>query len=199
MCSSILEQYESVILEKTLKFLEEKGVSLKYVVMIFDGFMLPTNDCSAQLILDINEYILKCSFIDLTIPATFLIKQMNPIDVSKLSIDEKELKKEMRDSWYKTTKDELEMGLCRIDQPLQYLLTNTQNSVYILNKNELCERFSERNFYGDYFIKSWLDDPTKRKYDCIDFLPPPKVCPLKFIIYGRGLRLKHQMTQQTQV
>jgi hypothetical protein len=178
LCSYILEQYESVILEKTLLFLEERGIPLKYVVMIFDGFMLPNEHYTPELLVDINEYIFKTLMNDLYIPATFLIKPMNPIDVSKLSVDEKELKKQIKIEWYKTTKDELEKTLCRITQPLQYLILDPDTkSVYILAKNELMERFSERNCQGSYFIKDWLDDPTKRKYQSIDFLPPPKVCP----------------------
>jgi hypothetical protein len=178
LCSYILEQYESVILEKTLMFLETRGMSLKYIVMIFDGFMIPNQDFTPELLADINEYIFKTMINDLYIPAIFLNKPMNPIDVTKLSIDEKELKKQKITAWYNATKIELEKSLCRINQPLQYLITNeTVNSVYILAKPELMERFSERNCQGTYFIKQWLDDPTKIKYESIDFLPPPKVCP----------------------
>lgn len=175
LCAEILQSFENKCLQSALGFFESKEIPITNFILMFDGFMIPVDLWNSGLLDELNEHIVK----DTEIPAIFVKKDMT--DIFKIPsdwvYDAKQLKKNEIKEWYAREKPEFEKTVCRIVQPLQYLIENTDNSIYLCNKQEFVERFSEINCQGEYFTKIWLDDPNKRKYTKIEFLPPPKIVP----------------------
>lgn len=173
LCAEILQELENKCLQSALGFLVEQGVPIENFVLMFDGFM--ANSFDLDLLVGLNEYVFKQT----GIPAIYVKKEMTDIFVipADWGYDPKELKQREINAWYLREKETFELLNCRIEQPLQYLYQNTDNSIYLFAKNELLEKYSEINYKGTYFSKLWMDDPKKKKFVKIDFLPPPKICP----------------------
>jgi len=173
LCAEVLQGFENKCLQAALRFCDSKGIPITNFILMFDGFMIPIPLFYETLIAELNEWVLK----ETEIPAVFVKKEMN--DIFKIPddwiYDEKELKNKNVTEWYQREKMEFEKTICRIEQPLQYLQENTDNSIYLCNKQELGERCEEINYQGNFFVKMWCMDGKKRKYRKIDFLPPPKI------------------------
>jgi len=81
--ANVLQKYENDILEQVLTFLAEK-VPLKNFVKIFDGFLLPKEYFTEQLLDDINEEVFKT----LGIPVQFIQKSFDEtIDTSTFEMN----------------------------------------------------------------------------------------------------------------
>jgi len=173
LCSEILQGFENTCLQTALQFFETKNVNISNFILMFDGFQMPIELWYPELLDELNAYILEQTKIN----AVFVKKEMDDIFAvpNDWIYDPKELKNREIREYYDREKIEFEKTICRIEQPLQYLEQNTDNSIYLCNKNELAEKFAYLNCHGTYFIKMWSEDKYQKKYKKIDFLPPPKV------------------------
>jgi hypothetical protein len=196
LCSFILQDLENKCLQSALEFLETK-MSIENFVLMFDGFMMPIENYSIEVVNEMNEHVFKQTGIN----AVFVKKEMeSPFHIPhNWNYDEKELKKKETNNWYSREKIEFEKTVCRIEQPLMYLIQNKDNSVYMCNKNEITERFSYINFKNQDFTKLWFRDKEQRKYDKIDFLPPPKRCEPEIFNLWTGFEIEKTLDPETTV
>lgn len=189
LCSEVLQGFENKCLQSALGFFEQKNIPIENFILMFDGFMFPVDLFYETLLTELNEYVAK----DTEIPVVFVKKEMN--EVFKIPhdwiYDANALKKNEINEWYQREKIEFEKTICRIEEPIQYCVEHNDNSIYLCQKNELVERFSEINYQGTYFTKMWCDDNKKRKYRKIDFLPPPRVAGPDIYNLWSGFEIEH--------
>ena len=81
---------------------------------------------------------------------------------------------------YLIMKRKFETNVCRILEPLVYVVENTDNTFSFLNSSLLRERFLSWTLKNDkgknvQFIDCWLRDKNNRTYNKLDFLPNEQV------------------------
>jgi hypothetical protein len=90
---------------------------------------------------------------------------------------------------YDSVKNDFEKTCFKINDPVGYgeESTNDQGQIELKGRSrkDFTDRFCDLWFTkivkgeerSERFIDVWLGDPTKRRYEKIDFLPPPRHCP----------------------
>ena len=189
----ILSQYyqiqEKKIIDNALKWCEAN----KFVVgtLIHDGFLIEKDDRIKKEIKDLNLYIKNTGY-DLE----FILKPMDKL----LNIPSNILYKTKRDyeeeekEQYKNLKDEFEKNNAKILNPLVWITTDSTGAKcfekhsnfkakYIdwkkATRNGKIMKFSlfTENGKPKTFIENYLNDPNKKSFDKIDFIPNENECP----------------------
>lgn len=189
----IISQYyqihEKIIINEALKWCEANNFVVGTI--IHDGFLLEKDERILNEIENLNEYI-KLKGYDLN----FIIKKMEKI----LNIPNEILYKTKKDyqqeekEKYKNLKDKFEKKNSKILNPLVWITTD-------INGNKCFEK--NNNFKAKYidwseavkngrilkfsiwteggkpktFIENYINDPEKKLYDSIDFIPNISLCP----------------------
>lgn len=197
LCASILQDLENNCLQCALEYIISKDIDIKNFVLMFDGFMIPSNLFYDTLLDEVNQFVLEKT----GIPVQYVEKPMTDVFVVPLDwiYDEKELKKRETDEWYKLEKVKFEEKVSRINYPEVSYLEQLGDRIELSKKETMAERYSHINFKGSYFFNIWKDDPTKRQYDRIDFLPPPKVCPANYYNLWNGFEIENALNPETDI
>lgn len=103
-----------------------------------------------------NRHKLKSDFM-------FTIEEQQQIDNEDTEITDE----------YIIKRREFEKQVCMILNPLVYPCVEEDDTITLLNRNQLYERFTSMTIgpKKHSFIKTWLLDPMKRQYRTVDFIP----------------------------
>ena len=189
MISQYYGIHEKIIIDNCIKWCD----AFKFVIgtLIHDGFLLEIEERFKNEIKDLNIYI-KNSGYDLEL----VIKPMNklleiPNDIlykTKRNYEEEEKLE------YKKLRDEFELNNAKILNPLVWITTDSTGSKcfekysnfkskYIdwqkATRNGKILKFSiyTENNKPKTFIENYLNDPNKKIYDRVDFIPDCNQCP----------------------
>lgn len=168
--SLFLQGEEHKILMAIDEALKIEGRSMD--TYIFDGGLVrklsDENELPATIIKKCEEHVKNVTTYDIKL----IVKDLETsfkFDDGENVADYRNMKKEFEKTHFKT--------MC----PLMYVEQKADGSFYFRDTKELCGAFRNKYCYvlGDKvrFIDCWLDDPTIRTYDKVDFLPPPLHCP----------------------
>ncbi len=182
-------QQEWLVLEKSMDFLKAKGFHI--CADLHDGFFCKKEGDNVSIFRDkVNDALQELNLFisqETKLNVHFIIKDMtDTLDLDFCDIENKDQKETWQDDEvYKGLKTEFEKTVCKITNHGKFIQENKYNGSFIIkSKNELqttFEDYSLDTFYhisnGANFINSWLKDPTKRKYDDMDFIPDHTKCP----------------------
>jgi hypothetical protein len=169
LCYEIIEKYESDIIESAVKFLEERGLPIEFIILMFDGFLLPVELFTQELLNDLNEEIFKQT----TIPVDFIKKEMTdcfaiPAD---WEYDKKEIVKKQNYEKYLLQKKDFELKFQKIISAGLFLQFEN-NEINYFSETKL--KISYKHLPGK-FIDCWITDPYMKLYDTMGVYP--KNCP----------------------
>jgi len=170
LCHNILEKYESEILESAVKFLDERGVPIQNIILMFDGFMLPIEHYTDELLVDINQHIFKQT----TIPVEFIKKEMNDCFVipDNWEYDKKQIIKDQFYQKYLLTKKEFEKTFQKIISAGLFVRFEN-NDINYFTEHKL--KVAYKHLLGGKFIDIWCCDENMKLYDSMGVYP--KNCP----------------------
>jgi hypothetical protein len=178
MMNIILCKIENTILLTAVQYLKSLGFYID--VLIFDGFMIRKVDgfnITDDLLYNLSKYVLDKTGFNIT----FLEKEIKTnIDLSKYPdplIDEKE------EETYFKDKEEFEKTHCKIVSNGTFISILSDGTINKQKENEFIISYKDIHstliidgvLQKINFIKYWLLDPNKRKYEQMKFLPPPLV------------------------
>ena len=192
--SRILQFEENKMLECYLEYCYDNGLIEKYkngfqVALIFDGFQLIKNDDINDDLLDkLRQYALDKTGFDVKLKYKPFDNSINIPDelfeaFNNDPIDDDDVEDEFIDDSiksYEDTKIEFEKTHCKIMFP-PCIYTINDNKDFIESFKQAKDSFSHINCYiivkkkktiRDFF-SLWIKDPNIRKYNIIEWKPPP--------------------------
>jgi len=99
---------------------------------------------------------------------------------------------------YSVLKAEFEKIHFKVMRPVMYVESLDDGDFYMRNPTDLRDAFGNLHCLVDdkptSFVKVWLADPLLRKYDCIEFMPPPLKCPSNVFNMWHGFAIERVET-----
>ncbi len=189
MISQYYQIEEKKIIDNALKWCEANKFEVG--TLIHDGFLIEKDERIKKEIKDLNSYI-KGTGYDLE----FIIKPMNkildiPTDIlykTKRDFEEEQIEK------YKKLKEEFEETNAKILNPLVWITTDSEGNKCFEKHSNFKAKYIDwkkathngkilkfdlftENGKPKTFIENYLNDPNKKSYDRIDFIPDINECP----------------------
>jgi hypothetical protein len=176
---SVVSQLIQDVENDVIQCLDEYLTSQEYSVdtLIFDGVLVRNDKPLTQGLLDkASEYVDD----ETGYKVKFLVKpfdQSITLPENILTVDEE----------YAVIKKEFEKTVCKIMNPLSYMVRTKDNRLIFKTRLDLINTYENHSDWKGTtvtggrtpksFIENWLKDPKNMSYESIDFLPPPITCP----------------------
>jgi hypothetical protein len=189
--SVILQEYETLIIEKAMSFVESQKCSV--TSYNYDGFQIRKVAHIDQLVTDLNNVIAETEFNKFKFEnIKFIVKPFkNALDVkvvvlNSINYDNKEMTKTTN---YKKQKEYFERFHAKIETPFCYIRHDENGTMFIKPKdlNSIYNpittattirdnpRIKASKFFG--FIDGWSYDENQRTYYTYNYYPEPSMCP----------------------
>jgi hypothetical protein len=173
--SQVVQEIENNIIQCLDEFLTSKDYNVD--TLIFDGVLVRNNKKLTQDMLNLaSDYI--CD--ETGYRVKLLVK---PFDET-LKVPDTLMSE---DEEYAELKKEFEKNVCKIMNPLSYLVMTKDNQFIYKTRVDLINTYENHSDWKGTtivggklrksFIENWVKDPRNLSYDKIDFLPPPLQCP----------------------
>jgi hypothetical protein len=171
--SLFLQDWERRILEEVYNYLcHHKYIIDNDCVLCFDGIMIHNSRYNEELLSALSKHIKERIGFDIQFSKKEMTNDIiKALEYNELNIIDKQEEKHIEK--YKKHKKEFEdAGGCKINNPLSFYCGKSIGSV---DRKGLIDLYEDHIFRTDKknFIKMWLEDPDKKVYDHIDFIPDP--------------------------
>lgn len=111
------------------------------------------------------------------------------------------LQKQIADKKYIDRRKYFQQFHCKIQQPPVYVI-HSGNKIGIYTVAKLKEMYADISGFinGIKFVHhGWIVDVYKRRYDTIDFLPPPNQCPATVFNTWQGFKIQREHTKRVNI